>query len=292
MRRQLAGLILVLPLAAWADDKPLTLAEAIAAASEPHPQLDVAKADLDLALADQRLADSRNNLAISLDGELRSGIPTTGPDEGRWAADNSVRLVARKTLFDFGRNARAVAAAHSETSAREINLLEVKDARRINIMARFFDVLLADMQDAAANEYMAVAYTRWDDAKSRLELGQMSPSELAELEAQYQDLRERRNRAAQQVRASREKLADALNRPGRLSRDLERPRLPQNDVPLPDYEVLLPLQRGKIRACVPCGRRLKAPPCAQTPCAGSKDQVWMQSWRERGTAGMSSPAIR
>lgn len=245
MRRQLAGLILVLPLAAWADDKPLTLADAIAAASEPHPQLDVAKADLDLALADQRLADSRNNLAISLDGELRSGIPTTGPDEGRWAADNSVRLVARKTLFDFGRNARAVAAAHSETSAREINLLEVKDARRINIMARFFDVLLADMQDAAANEYMAVAYTRWDDAKSRLELGQMSPSELAELEAQYQDLRERRNRAAQQVRASREKLADALNRPGRLSRDLERPRLPQNDVPLPDYEVLLAVATGE-----------------------------------------------
>lgn len=240
MRRQLAGLLLVLPLATWADDKPLTLAEALAAANEPHPQLDAAKADLDLALADLQLAASRNELTLGLDGALRSGRPTTSPDEGRWAADNSVRLVARKILLDFGRTSQSVAAARSETSAREINLLEVKDARRINIMARFFDVLLADMQDAAANEYMAVAYTRWDDAKSRLELGQISPSELSQLEAQYQDFRERRNQAEQQIRASRQKLADALNRPGQFLRDLESPKLPQNDHPLPDYETLLP----------------------------------------------------
>lgn len=245
MRRQLAGLILVLPLAVWADDRPLTLAEALAAANEPHPQLDAAKADLDLALADQQLAVSQDDLALSLDGALRSGRPTTGPDEGRWAADNSVSLVARKTLFDFGRTAQVVAAARFETSAREINLLEVKDARRINIMARFFDVLLADMQDAAANEYMAVAYTRWDDAKSRLELGQISASELGQLEAQYQDLRERRNQAAQQVRASRQKLADALNRPGQVPRDLELPGLPQNDFPLPEFEALLPVAAGE-----------------------------------------------
>lgn len=241
MRRQLAGLILVLPLAVWADDKPLTLADALAAANEPHPQLDAAKADLDLALAEQQLAISQGDLALSLDGALRSGRPTTSPDEAGWASDNSIRLVARKTLFDFGRTAQTIAAARSESSAREINLLEVKDARRINIMARFFDVLLADMQDAAASEYLAVAYTRWDDAKSRLELGQISPSELSELEAQYQDFRERRNQAEQRVRASRQKLADALNRPGQLLRDLESPRLPQNDRPLPDYEALLPV---------------------------------------------------
>jgi len=102
-------------------------------------------------------------------------------------------------------------------------------------------VLLADMQHAAANEYMAVAYTRWDDAKSRFELGQLSPSELSQLEAQYQDFRERRNQAEQQVRASRQKLADALNRPGQFLRDLETPGLPQNDRPVPDYETLLPL---------------------------------------------------
>ncbi len=241
MRRRLAGLLLVLPLAVWADDRPLTLAQALAAANEPHPQFDAATADLDLALADQELAVSENDLTLGLDGALRSGRPTTGPDEGRWAADDSVRLVARKTLLDFGRTSLAIAAARSETSAREINLLEVKDARRINIMARFFDVLLADMKDAATSEYMAVAYTRWDDAKSRFELGQISQSELSQLEAQYQDFRERRKQAEQQVRASRQKLADALNRPGQFLRDLESPTLSQNDLPLPDYATLLPL---------------------------------------------------
>jgi outer membrane protein TolC len=241
MRLGLAGVILFFSLAAWADDKPLTLDEALAAADEPHPQLDAAKADLDIALADQQLAASQDDVLVNLDGALRSGRPTTGPDEGRWAADNSLRLVARKTLLDFGRTSRSVDAARLESKAREIHLLETRDARRINIMARFFDVLLADMQFSAASEYMAVGYTRWDDAKSRFELGQISQSELSKLEAQYQDFRERRSQADQQVRATRKKLADALNRPEQLPRDLEPPRLSKNDTALPSYEALLPI---------------------------------------------------
>jgi outer membrane protein TolC len=241
MRLALAGVILLFPLAAWADDKPLTLDEALSAVNEPHPQLDAAKADLNLALADQQLAASRDDLLLNLDGALRSGRPTTGPDEGHWAADNSLRLVVRKTLLDFGRTSQSLGAARLESKAREIYLLETRDARRINIMARFFDVLLADMQFAAASEYLAVAYTRWDDAKSRFELGQISQSDLSQLESQYQDFRERRSQADQQVRATRKKLADALNRPNQLPRDLELPNLPQNEIALPSYESLLPI---------------------------------------------------
>ena len=241
MRLALAGVVLLFHLAAWADDRPLTLEEALSAADEPHPQLDVAKAELNMALADQQLAASRADLSLNLDGALRSGRPTTGPDEDHWAADNSLRLVARKTLLDFGRTAQSVDAARLETKAREFDLLETRDVRRINIMARFFDVLLADMQFAASSEYMAVAYTRWDDAKSRFELGQISQSDLSQLESQYQDFRERRNQMDQQVRASRKKLADALNRPNQLPRDLELPSLPQNEIVLPSYESLLPI---------------------------------------------------
>ncbi|MGA7180085.1 MAG: TolC family protein [Thiobacillaceae bacterium] len=241
MRLRLAGVILLFPLFAWAEDRPLTLEEALSAANEPYPQLDAAVADVNLALADQQLAASQNDLSLSLDGAVRRGMPTTGPDEGQWAANNSLRLVARKTLLDFGRTSRSVDAARLETMARQFNLLETKDVRRINIMARFFDVLLADMQFAASNEYMAVAYTRWDDAKSRFELGQISQTDLSQLEAQYQDYRERRNQADQKVRSSRKKLADALNRPNEIPRDLEFPKLQQNEIDLPGYEALLPI---------------------------------------------------
>lgn len=241
MRLGLAGALLLWPLAVWADDQPLTLEQALVAANEPHPQLDAAKADLDLALADQQLAASQDNLSLSLEGTLRSGRPTTGPDEGQWTPDNSLRLIARKTLTDFGRTSQSLEAARQETRSREINLQETRDTRRITIMARFFEVLLADMQYAASSEYTAVAYVRWDDAKSRFELGQISQSDLVQLEAQYQDFRERRSQADQQVRASRKKLADALNRPDQLPRDLAVPDLRQNDFALPDFESLLPV---------------------------------------------------
>ena len=107
-------------------------------------------------------------------------------------------------------------------------------------MARYFDVLLADMQSAADNEFVAVAYVSWDDAQDRFEVGQISQPDLLRLEANYQDLRERRNASRQRVRSTRQKLAHAINRPGKLPTELADPALADNARPLPGYESLLP----------------------------------------------------
>ena len=92
-------------------------------------------------------------------------------------------------------------------------------------MARYFDVLLADMQYAADNEFMAVAYVSWDNAKDRFEVGQISQPELLRLEADYQDIRERRNASQQRMRSTRQKLAHAIYRPGQLPSELDEPAL-------------------------------------------------------------------
>jgi outer membrane protein TolC len=107
-------------------------------------------------------------------------------------------------------------------------------------MARFFDVLLADMQYAADNEFYAVVYVDWDKSKSRFELGQMNKPEMLKLEASLQDVRERRNASMQRMRFTRQKLADAMDRPGKLPEDLAVPALKGNDRPVPDYDALLP----------------------------------------------------
>jgi outer membrane protein TolC len=242
MKPWLIGLVLLCPLAAWSDDgQPLTLQQALAAADAPYPQLDIAKADLAIAQADQQLAASSTDVYVDLEGELRSGIPDTGPNEGSLTPDNMLRLVANKPLFDFGYSRRTLEAAKRDTRSRELNLLQTRDARRIAIMARFFEVLMADMEYSTASEYLAVAYTHWDDSKSRLELGQISQSAFDKLESTYMDFRERRSRAAKQLVFTRQKLADAMNRPGQLPRDLATPDLSGNNVPLPDYQSLLPL---------------------------------------------------
>ncbi len=124
-------------------------------------------------------------------------------------------------------------------AARRTALLNLDSVRRIDIMARYFDVLLADIQYAADNEAMAVAYVAWDNAQDRLELGELTRPQMLELETRYQDIRERRNASLQRLQSSRQRLAHAINRT-QLPAELVEPTLKDNDRRIPEYDVLLP----------------------------------------------------
>jgi outer membrane protein TolC len=237
-----------------AAEKALTLEAALAAADAPHPQLQSAQAQLDLALADQQIASSSKDATLTLEGALRRGQTTLNPPS--WLDDNSARLVLRKPLLDFGREQGFVEAARQEVNAQRLALLEARDARRIDIMARYFDVLLADAQAAADNEYTAAYYVSWDDAKKRFELGELNSRDLTQLEARYQDQREKRNRSQTLQRTSRQKLSNAINQPGHLPNLLDMPRLPQNNLALPEYEDLLPLAMQHNRKLLALQSRL------------------------------------
>ena len=223
-----------------ATAEPLTLDEALATVAAAHPYRRMAQSELELARADREQAESRQDFNLFLDGSLRSGRRP----EGEWKPDNVVRIVARKPLLDFGRSRYAVAAADQEVAASQAELFNVEGLRRIDIMARFLDVLLADMRYAADNEFMAVAYVEWDNAKDRFEVGQISRPDLLKLEAEYQDTRERRNASQQRMRSTRQKLAHAMNRPSSLPAELAEPTFTNNDRPMPEYETLLPWVMG------------------------------------------------
>jgi outer membrane protein TolC len=217
----------------------LTLKAALAAADSSHPDLLMSEADRDSAAAERDIAGSQRDTRIDLEGILRSGRPSAGvPD---FSSDNSIRLTARKTIYDFGRSDDAEQAAKFELKAREADLTSTLDQRRLDIMARYFDVLLADMQYTVDNELMAVYYVNYDQGKDRLAQGQISSVELAELESRYQDILLKRNASAERQRLTRAMLANAMNRPDVLPGDLEDPKLPGNQRTLPDYETLLPV---------------------------------------------------
>jgi len=216
----------------------LTLEAALATAESSHPDLLYAVAERESALADSDIADSRQDTSVNLEGILRSGRPSSGNQD--FLSDNSVRLTARKTLYDFGRSSNAEVAAQFDLKAREADLTTALDKRRLDIMARYFDVLLADMQYAADNELMAVYYVSFDQGRDRLERGQISNVELVELESRYRETLVKRNVSAQRQRITRALLANAMNRPGDLPGDLEDPKFPGNQRTLPDYETLLP----------------------------------------------------
>ncbi len=217
----------------------LTLKAALATADSAHPDLLMAEADRDSAAAERDIAGAQRDTRIDFEGMLRSGQPTVGPTD--FTSDNRARLTVRKTLYDFGRSDDAERAAEFELRAREADLTSTLDQRRLDIMARYFDVLLADMRYTVDNELMAVYYVSFDQGKDRLAQGQISSVELAELETRYQDILLKRNASAERQRLTRAMLANAMNRPGVLPGDLEDPQLPGNQRVLPDYETLLPI---------------------------------------------------
>lgn len=235
MKRLVWGGVLAWALTGAAAAERLTLEEALATVTAAHPERRIAESELAIARADREQAASRQDFSLFLDGSLRRG---KRPD-GDWKPDNSARIVARKPLFDFGRTGQALEAADQDIAARQAELFNVEGLRRIDIMARFFDVLVADQQYVADNEFMTVAFLDWDKARERFELGVGNRPDLLKLEAHYQDWRERRNASAQRMRSSREKLANALYRPGKLPTQLVPPALEGNARPVPEYDSLL-----------------------------------------------------
>lgn len=220
-----------------ADAPRLTLESVLAMADAPHPDLEQAKAREAGAAAQARLAASLDDFRVSLEGALRTGRNDAYNDH--FHPDHQARLLARKSLFDGGLGDISVSAARAEADARALQVMDTRAQRRLTLMARYFDVLLADMQYNAGTEFLAVAYVDWDNNKERLAVGQLPPWKLAELESRYQDARTRRNDTLRNLREKRMALGLAMNRPDPVPEELEDPPLAGNDRKLPEFDALL-----------------------------------------------------
>ncbi len=228
--------LLFLGLPAWGFAAPLTLEAVLAEVDAPHPELRISEAQHALARADQQLAESLNDLSVTLDATVRGGRNST---LGGYAPDHLARLNIKKTLLDSGRFDALRGATENETAAAHLRHTDRRAQRRITLMARFFDVLLADLAYAADSEFMAVAYVRWDNGKDLHQLGQISTPQWMDLEARYQELRLRRNDSERRMREKRALLATAMNRPGDLASEVVDPALTSNNRALPEFENLL-----------------------------------------------------
>ncbi|MEJ2060734.1 MAG: TolC family protein [Gammaproteobacteria bacterium] len=238
------ALALLVPLSAGqaAEDgglpQPLTLGEALSLADRANPVIDEARAALAQAQAQAKSSYAQDDLSVDLSLEARYiEPPDVTPDNSN--DDSRAVLLARKRLYDFGRSSAREAAADSLISGREAELMNTLASHRIQVMQRFFNVLLADQEFARLNEAMAVAYVQLDKARDQNQLGQLSDIELARLENVYQQVRTQRYAAESRQRETRSLLAQALGRPDDLPADLAPPALPGLNKPVPDYEELV-----------------------------------------------------
>lgn len=228
--------------------EPLTLDHALSLVEAPHPDLATSRAALEAAEARRLGAAATNDFAADLTLDARWVEPpdvATYPDEHN---DSRALLTVRKELYDFGRTRNSVEAAEAGVRASEWLLREAEARRRLDIMRRFLDVILADITFERETERMATAFVAMDRARDRNELGQVSDIDLLQLEDEYQATRMSRQAALTNQRATRSLLAQALGRPASLPSRLLPPMLPGNDAELPDYETLLAVaQRNNPR---------------------------------------------
>jgi hypothetical protein len=156
------------------------------------------------------------------------------------SADARAQFPRRQPLYlDCHRLAFGGARTDPERDRPMEALLALPVAQQLEVLTRFLDVLLADLAFARYDEALAVAYVQFDRASARRELGQYSDLAVLELESTYQEILH--ERAASQIaqQLSRTLLAQALDRPGQLPRDLLKPELPKIPESLPDAEALL-----------------------------------------------------
>jgi len=226
------------PMASAPLPSPLTLEQALALAEAAHPDLDRAQARLRAAQAGLDQAESTNGVRAVIDLTPQWVLPSLRIDD-EMVNDSRARFQLSKRLYDFGRTASLGEAARADIAARELTLLDTRQARRLDILARYLDVLLADLRYAVDNEAMAHQYVNFDKSRERHRLGQISDVDLLELEQRYQEAFIPRTRSQKRQAQSRLALAIALNRPDELPAELVLPPLPGNNREVPEHKALL-----------------------------------------------------
>ncbi len=218
--------------------EPLTLDAALSLPAATDPTLEQAQADVDLAHAQQQDTQADSGFQAALQGRAFRVAPyAVASDQGR--DDNSVSLVVRKPLYDFGRSSAGVAAAQAEVQGSEWRLLDAQQQRRLNIMARFFDVLLADLAKARDDQAFKVNERLYRSAVARQQMGQISRIDLAAQQTAYLATQRQQLASAARGRATRQALADSLDRHGAWPGTLTPPAVPTAPRALPNIAGLL-----------------------------------------------------
>ena len=221
---------------------PLTLDYALSLADEPHPDLLLKDAGILEAEAKRKSIEGDIGYDIDID------ISAYGTNE---KATHSIRrqdhvragFIVSKTFYDFGHTDALLSGADELKYSRELAYSDARGQRRLDIMAAYFNVLLADLKFSLYNEAMSIGYVNYDKEKDRRELGQRTDLDVVKRDSEYQRLRYLRYQSENQQRETRVALAEVLNRPGQLSSTLAIPKLDVLTRKLPEFE---PLQKQAL----------------------------------------------
>ena len=218
---------------------PLSLQQAIDMAEDvQHYQLIEAQASLVAAQSEIEKAESSLGFRAQLEVEAAYIEPSRiALDQS--ANDSRISLRMIKPIYNFGSSTENILAAQTEQQALQNHMPYIIGQRKIDIARQFFEVILSDLKYAWENESMATAYVRFEAARDRHALSQISDVDLLESENTYIDILHARQLSEINQRHSRAILAELLNRPEEIPSNLQRPGLNFSQKTLADYPILL-----------------------------------------------------
>lgn len=217
--------------------EPLKLSDALLFSQEAHPSLSTANFNVQSAINFKNQAESQNDTKAFLEGRLRYIEPSAIADN-QSNDDHRAGIIVSKTLYDFGLSNANIRSAELGVKTQELNRKRIILERRFEIMKKFFDVILADMNFYRYNEEMATAFIGLDRIRDRLELGQASDIDVMKQDVEYNRVRYLRIKSQNEQRATRAKLAVAMGRPGELATTVSKPVLEKITKKLPEVEIL------------------------------------------------------
>jgi outer membrane protein TolC len=215
-------------LPAWPE--PLTLEFALEQINTQRPDVLLAQAEVDAAMADVEQERAQDAAQVRLEARAAWLDPVPSSTD-QSSDDHRLALIARKRLYDFGHSRARKQSVDAAAQAESLRYRVALAQQRVRVLDRFYGVLIADQRFARDNEAMAIAYVTFDKVRERHALKEISDVDLMDAEATYEQALLVRNAADQARRLSRQRLANVLGRPDVLPSELLAPKFQAAAIP-------------------------------------------------------------
>lgn len=221
------------------------------------PERDIAEAEILVSNSELEKIQSRYGFRVK--AELApTYVYSIDPDKSDDINDSYYFLGTSKILSDFGRTAQLTEAAEAELRAEAIEFVSFRFRRRLKLIEAYLNVLLADQYYAVEDEKMTIKYLKYDKARERHDLGEVSDVDLIGLESAYREDLISRMRSANRQSEARARLAALLNRPDELPAVLQPVNIDIEDIEISEYQDLLSLALSKNPGLSAQNERVKA----------------------------------
>jgi outer membrane protein TolC len=217
----------------------LTLGNALRIAEiNGSPERDIAEAEILESSAELATVQSKYGFRVKAEAFPRY-VYSIDSSQGDDINDSYYFLSTNKILSDFGRTEKLAQAAEADIRADAIKFVTFRFRRRLQIILVYLKVLLADQRYAVENEKMTITYLKYDKARERHELGEVSDVDLLARESAYREELLSRMRSANRQSEARAELAALFNRPDEFPGELQPFKAKIEDFEISEYQDLL-----------------------------------------------------